>query len=151
MWEYFVRPTKGMLLPRVDAFGAANYTGLVAALIFLALLVTSNDASLKALGATRWRWLPGLATSALVLTLIHGVAYGRRAGHEAVVSARTVHLQLSRERPAYAHNVWPARVRSRVFQGDFTQYHLDWDGRRWSANPGTRKLADSGRLLEVGA
>jgi hypothetical protein len=28
---------------------------------------------------------------------------------------------------------------------------LDWDGRRWSANPGTRKLAESGRLLEVGA
>jgi len=62
--------------------------------------------------------------------LIHGVAHGRRAGHEAVFSARTVHLQLSRERPASAHNVWPARVKSRVFQGDFTQYHLDWDGRR---------------------
>lgn len=28
---------------------------------------------------------------------------------------------------------------------------LDWDGRRWSANPGTRKLAESGRLQEVGA
>jgi iron(III) transport system ATP-binding protein len=62
--------------------------------------------------------------------LIHGVAHGRRAGHKAVFSARTVHLQLSRERPASAHNVWPARVKSRVFQGDFTQYHLDWDGRR---------------------
>ncbi len=62
--------------------------------------------------------------------LVHGVAYGRSAGSEAVFSARTVHLQLSRERPAAAHNVWPARVRNRVFQGDFTQYHLDWDGRR---------------------
>ena len=62
--------------------------------------------------------------------LIHGMAHGRRAGREAVFSARTVHLQLSRERPASAHNVWPARVKSRVFQGDFTQYHLDWDGRR---------------------
>jgi iron(III) transport system ATP-binding protein len=63
-------------------------------------------------------------------TLVHGVAHGRRAGDEAVFSARTVHLQLSRERPSAAHNVWPARVRSRVFQGDFTQYHLDWDGRQ---------------------
>jgi hypothetical protein len=26
-------------------------------------------------------------------------------------------------------NTWLARVRQRVFQGDFTQYHLDWDGR----------------------
>ena len=62
--------------------------------------------------------------------LIHGVAHGRRADLEAIFSVRTVHLQLSRERPASARNVWPARVRSRVFQGDFTQYHLDWDGRR---------------------
>ena len=35
-----------------------------------------------------------------------------------------------RARPAAAVNAWPARIRQRVFQGDFTQYHLDWDGRR---------------------
>ena len=62
--------------------------------------------------------------------LVHGVSHGRQAGSEAVFSARTVHLELSRERPRSGRNVWPARVRSRVFQGDFTQYHLDWDGRR---------------------
>ena len=28
-----------------------------------------------------------------------------------------------------AVNAWPARIRQRVFQGDFTQYHVDWDGR----------------------
>jgi hypothetical protein len=26
--------------------------------------------------------------------------------------------------------VWPARIRRRVFHRDFTQYHVDWDGRR---------------------
>jgi iron(III) transport system ATP-binding protein len=62
--------------------------------------------------------------------LVHGVAHGRQAREEAVFSARTIHLQLTRERPAGERNVWPARVRSRVFQGDFTQYHVDWDGRR---------------------
>ena len=31
--------------------------------------------------------------------------------------------------PAGALNVWPATVRRRVFQGDFTQYHVDWSGR----------------------
>src|SRR5262249_50384573 len=62
--------------------------------------------------------------------LVHGVSHGRQAGSEAVFSARTVHLELSRERPRSGRNVWPARVRSRVFQGDFTQYHLDWDGRQ---------------------
>jgi sulfoxide reductase heme-binding subunit YedZ len=75
MWEYFVRPTKGVLLPRIDPFGAANYTGLAAALIFVALLVTSNDASLRTLGAERWRSLHALATWALILTLLHAAAY----------------------------------------------------------------------------
>jgi methionine sulfoxide reductase heme-binding subunit len=75
MWEYFVHSVNGRWLPRIDPFGGANYTGLAAGLIFLALLVTSNDASLKAMGATGWRRLHGLATAALVLTLIHGAAY----------------------------------------------------------------------------
>ena len=30
MWEYFVRSDNGVLLPRIDPFGAANYTGLAA-------------------------------------------------------------------------------------------------------------------------
>src|SRR3982075_2775941 len=84
----------------------------------------------------RGRHRPELDQGGLVVletqggALVHGVAPGRGAGEGGVFSARTVHLQLSRERPAAALNVWPARVRSRVFQGDFTQYHLDWDGRR---------------------
>jgi iron(III) transport system ATP-binding protein len=62
-------------------------------------------------------------------TLVHGTALDRRAGAEALVAVRTVHLRLDRERPAAAVNAWPARIRRRVFQGDFTQYHVDWDGR----------------------
>ena len=61
--------------------------------------------------------------------LVHGTAHGRRMGAEALLSVRTVHVRLSRERPAGALNVWPATVRRRVFQGDFTQYHVDWGGR----------------------
>lgn len=26
-------------------------------------------------------------------------------------------------------NVWPGRIRRRVFQGDFTEYRVEWDGR----------------------
>jgi sulfoxide reductase heme-binding subunit YedZ len=75
MWEYFVRPAKGVLLPRIDLFGAANYAGLVATLMLVALLATSNDASLRSLGATRWQRVHRLASWALVLTLLHGGAY----------------------------------------------------------------------------
>ena len=62
MWEYFVRPMKGVLLPRIDPFGVANYTGLTAGLILIALLVTSNDASLRRLGTERWRSVHALVT-----------------------------------------------------------------------------------------
>jgi ABC-type Fe3+/spermidine/putrescine transport system ATPase subunit len=61
--------------------------------------------------------------------LVHGTALGRTSGSEALMAVRTVRLRLDRSRPAGTVNVWPARVRRRVFQGDFTQYHVDWDGR----------------------
>jgi len=75
MWEYFVRPVKGVLLPRIDPFGVANYTGLAAALILVALLVTSNDASLRRLGNERWRSIHAIITWGLALTLVHAAAY----------------------------------------------------------------------------
>lgn len=75
MWEYFVRPVKGLVLPRIDPFGAANYTGLLAALMLLALLLTSNDASLRRLGRERWRSIHALGTWALMLTLLHAALY----------------------------------------------------------------------------
>ncbi len=75
MWEYFVQPVKGVLLPRIDAFGAANYTGLAATVILVALLATSNDASLRRLGTGRWRSLHALVTWGLVLTLVHAATY----------------------------------------------------------------------------
>jgi iron(III) transport system ATP-binding protein len=83
----------------------------------------------------RGRHRPDLGGDGLVVletpggAIVHGVSAGRRPGAEALMAVRTVRLLLDRERPAARVNVWPARVRRRVFQGDFTQYHLDWDGR----------------------
>jgi len=63
--------------------------------------------------------------------LVHGTTLGGQvAGDEMLMAIRTVHLRLGRTRPVSSVNVWPARIRQRVFQGDFTQYHVDWDGRR---------------------
>jgi len=75
MWEYFVHSVKGVVLPRIDPFGAANYTGLAAILILAVLLATSNDASLRGLGTGRWRSLHALVTWCLALTLLHAVIY----------------------------------------------------------------------------
>ena len=46
------------------------------------------------------------------------------------MAVRTVRLRLARAPPPAEVNVWPGRIRQRVFQGDFTQYHVDWDGRQ---------------------
>jgi iron(III) transport system ATP-binding protein len=81
-------------------------------------------------------------------TLVHGTALDRRAGAEALVAVRTVHLHLERERPATAVNAWPATIRRRVFQGDFTQYHVDWDGRTLIVrSAGPEPMAEGDRVF----
>ena len=62
--------------------------------------------------------------------IIYGMAYGRPAGAELVVSVRTVHLQITVQRPPGARTVWPVRVEKIVFQGDFSQVHLKWGDQR---------------------
>jgi len=84
----------------------------------------------------RGRRRPDLEQDGLVVietpsgALVHGTALDRRSGAEALVAIRTVRLRLARAPLPGSVNVWPARIRQRVFHGDFTQYHLDWDGRR---------------------
>ena len=63
-------------------------------------------------------------------TLVYGTTHGRPVGADGVFSVRTIHLELSREAPPPQANVWLVRIRRRVFQGDFTQYHVDWEDRQ---------------------
>lgn len=60
---------------RHDLFGLANYTGLVAGLLLLALLATSNDWSLRKLGTPGWKQLQRWNYAVFGLTAIHTVAY----------------------------------------------------------------------------
>lgn len=62
--------------------------------------------------------------------VIYGMAYGRPAGAELTFSVRTVHLQISLQRPAGDKNVWPVCVEKTVFQGDFSQLHVAWGAQR---------------------
>lgn len=78
MSQYFFHPRgewRHHLPIRLDAFGFANYTGLVAGLILLLLLALSNDASLRRLGSRRWKTLQRANYVAMALTILHGVAY----------------------------------------------------------------------------
>jgi iron(III) transport system ATP-binding protein len=81
--------------------------------------------------------------------LVHGTAGGQPAGAEALMAVRTV--RLDRARPAADVNVWPARVRQRVFQGDFTQYHVDWDGRTLIVRSAAPEPVNEGEEVFVSA
>jgi sulfoxide reductase heme-binding subunit YedZ len=75
MWLLFVPQDLAFPYVRVDTFGVANHTGLLATVLVLLLLATSNDASLRRLGAGRWKRLQRWNYAVFALTLVHGVLY----------------------------------------------------------------------------
>ena len=76
-WLYFLPPPDASyVFPlRIDPFGLTNYAGLAAGLILLMLLTLSNNASLRALGAARWKNLQRWNYAVAVLVLVHGAVY----------------------------------------------------------------------------
>jgi sulfoxide reductase heme-binding subunit YedZ len=60
---------------RHDVFGLGNFSGLFAALMVLALLVTSNDASLRKLGTPGWKQLQRWIYAAFALIAVHTFTY----------------------------------------------------------------------------
>ncbi len=77
IWLYFFKTVDGdnRFQLRGDLFGAANYTGLVAAIILLMLLLLSNDLSLKFLKPGKWKRLQQLNYLLFIFSLVHGVMY----------------------------------------------------------------------------
>jgi sulfoxide reductase heme-binding subunit YedZ len=65
---------------RHDIFGFANDTGLAAALVLLAMLATSNDASLRKLGTPGWKSLQRWNYACFALTAAHTFAYQTGVG-----------------------------------------------------------------------
>ncbi|MDQ3256215.1 MAG: ferric reductase-like transmembrane domain-containing protein [Acidobacteriota bacterium] len=77
MLLYFFREAGAAkrLVPRTDLFGFANYAGLVAAIIVLLLLITSNDISLRRLGSKRWKAVQRWNYAFAFLVVLHSIAY----------------------------------------------------------------------------
>ena len=74
MWMYFFVKLHPFKLQQTQ-FGFANYTGLLAAILFVGLLLISNDLSLRTFGARRWKMLQRMAYVAFFLSIVHGWAY----------------------------------------------------------------------------
>jgi sulfoxide reductase heme-binding subunit YedZ len=78
MLQYFFYPPNqrhSLLGLRLDLFGFANDTGLLAALAIAFLLMLSNDLSLRRLGGRRWKSLQRWNYGLFALVVIHGIAY----------------------------------------------------------------------------
>ena len=77
IWPYFFPgPEARFNFPlRLDWFGLTNYMGLVATVILVMLLCLSNNASIRALGGTRWKFLQRWNYAAAVLTIFHAWVY----------------------------------------------------------------------------
>jgi methionine sulfoxide reductase heme-binding subunit len=91
MWLYFVDEHHRM---RHDWFGFGNDTGVVAALLFVLLLAISNDLSIRGLGTRRWKSLQRWTYAAVLLTILHAIAYQhveeRRRAYEVLLGTITV-------------------------------------------------------------
>lgn len=77
-WLYYLYDNwrKAHIQPfRHDIFGFSNDTGLMAALVLLALLATSNDASLRWLGTPGWKSLQRWNYACFALTAAHTFGY----------------------------------------------------------------------------
>lgn len=74
---FFYPPGKQHLLwgLRLDLFGFANDTGLIATSLIALLLALSNDLSLSKLGGQRWKSLQRWNYGLFALVVIHGIAY----------------------------------------------------------------------------
>lgn len=77
-WLYYIYENwqqKHFLPIRHDLFGLANYTGIIAAVVLLILLATSNDAMLRKLGTPGWKQLQRWNYLCFAVTAVHTLTY----------------------------------------------------------------------------
>lgn len=75
--QYFFRPVHAgaMQIPRVDAFGLANDSGLIATAILIVLLAISSNRAVRMLGAERWKAWQRSSYVAAAATALHAAVY----------------------------------------------------------------------------
>lgn len=76
-WLYYVyeKWSEHLAPLRHDIFGFSNFAGLFAALVLLAALVTSNDASMRAMGKASWKNLQRWNYACFALAAGHTFGY----------------------------------------------------------------------------
>lgn len=82
--DYFFTWDGAHYIARLDDFGLANYLGLIAVIIIIVLLLTSNDLSIRWLKGKRWKALQRLNYALIALVLIHTFLYQEISGREPI-------------------------------------------------------------------
>ena len=72
MWLYFLNDNHQV---RLDNFGLANYTGVIATLVIVLLLATSNDYFLRKLNPGKWKNIQRLSYPMIILVAAHCYFY----------------------------------------------------------------------------
>ncbi|MAX24282.1 MAG: hypothetical protein CMJ19_07240 [Phycisphaeraceae bacterium] len=74
-WLYFVKETETGFVINLDNFGIANYTGLLATLFIILLVAISNNVSITALKASKWKTLQRTSYLMFILVIVHSIYY----------------------------------------------------------------------------
>ncbi len=85
MWKYFLVETDQGYSINLENFGIANYTGAIAALLIILLIIISNDYSLRKLKASRWKSMQRLSYLMFILVLIHSIFYSIVLDHKSYI------------------------------------------------------------------
>ncbi len=87
-WAYFLDPDapRDPIPLRLDAFGIANHAGLLLTVVLVILLALSNDASLRRLGARRWKGIQRLAYPGYAALVAHALMYPLLEGRPSVIA-----------------------------------------------------------------
>ena len=73
--RYFFERAYAGLTPLTNLFGFSNYTGGLATILLVLLLLISNDLSVTWLRGPVWKWVQRLNYVLIVLTLLHTFGY----------------------------------------------------------------------------
>ena len=72
---YFFAFRDGVAVPLINSFGMANWTGLLATLVLILLLLLSNDLSLRMLKGKLWKFLQNFNYGLIVLVIVHTLVF----------------------------------------------------------------------------
>lgn len=113
---FFDKQSNGSYSPQLNLSGLSNLTGLLAALVMLVLLLTSNNLSLRWLKGKTWKFIQRFNYPLIILVLAHTIGYIILNGRESFFTfllAALVFFVVEAQLVGVVMTVWRERQRQR--------------------------------------